>query len=103
MSRKTPTHRSASSVASPRSRHLIKQSRRTRRVLEAGKSAGIDPVFSARSGETPDTAIVDLVVGLDAGRIKIGSLARSKRLAKYNRLLEIERSLDCSLEQPFKS
>jgi enolase len=48
-------------------------------------------VVSARSGETCDATIADLAVGLGAGQIKIGSLARSERLAKYNRLLEIER------------
>jgi enolase len=52
------------------------------------------PVVSARSGETCDATIVDLAVGLDAGQIKIGSLARSERLAKYNRLLELESRFD---------
>jgi len=60
-------------------------------VVQAARDAGIETVVSARSGETCDTTIADLAVGLDAGQIKIGSLARSERLAKYNRLLEIER------------
>ncbi|WP_251341227.1 phosphopyruvate hydratase [Haloplanus halophilus] len=64
---------------------------RTRRVLERAVDAGWAPVVSARSGETCDSTIADLAVALDAGQIKIGSLARSERLAKYNRLLEIDR------------
>ncbi|MEF8856195.1 MAG: phosphopyruvate hydratase [Haloplanus sp.] len=67
---------------------------RTRRVLEAAQDAGWAPVVSARSGETCDATIADLAVGLDAGQIKIGSLARSERLAKYNRLLGIDRASD---------
>ncbi|MFB6103090.1 MAG: phosphopyruvate hydratase [Haloplanus sp.] len=67
---------------------------RTRRVLERAQDAGWAPVVSARSGETCDTTIADLAVGLDAGQIKIGSLARSERLAKYNRLLGIDRTYD---------
>jgi len=67
---------------------------RTRRVLERAQDAGWAPVVSARSGETCDATIADLAVGLDAGQIKIGSLARSERLAKYNRLLGIARTYD---------
>ncbi len=48
------------------------------------------PVVSARSGETEDPFIVDLAIGTAAGQIKVGSIARSERTAKYNRLLEIE-------------
>lgn len=62
---------------------------RTIEVIETARDAGIAPVVSARSGETCDTTIADLAVAFDADRIKIGSLARSERLAKYNRLLEI--------------
>jgi enolase len=50
-------------------------------------------VISHRSGETTDTTIADLAVGLRAGQIKTGSLCRSERVAKYNRLLEIEEEL----------
>jgi enolase len=50
-------------------------------------------VISHRSGETEDTTIADLAVGLNAGQIKTGSLCRSERVAKYNRLLEIEEEL----------
>jgi len=67
---------------------------RTRRVLERAQAAEWAPVVSARSGETCDATIADLAVGLDAGQIKIGSLARSERLAKYNRLLGIAREYD---------
>jgi len=59
-------------------------------VVERAHDAGVAPVVSARSGETCDSTIADLAVALDAGQIKIGSLARSERLAKYNRLFGIE-------------
>jgi enolase len=65
-----------------------------RRVVEAARDAGWAPVVSARSGETCDATIADFAVALDAGQIKIGSLARSERLAKYNRLLAIDRFHD---------
>jgi enolase len=55
--------------------------------------AGYRPVISARSGETEDTTIADLAVATGAGQIKIGSVARSERLAKYNQLLRLEESL----------
>jgi enolase len=51
---------------------------------------GYRPVISARSGETEDTTIADLAVATGAGQIKIGSLARSERLAKYNQLIRLE-------------
>jgi enolase len=54
---------------------------------------GFRTIVSARSGETEDTAIADLAVATAAGQIKIGSVARSERLAKYNRLLRIEDQL----------
>lgn len=56
-------------------------------------AAGYHPVISTRSGETCDAFIVDLAVASDAGQIKPGSIARSERLAKYNRLLRIEAEL----------
>ena len=46
-----------------------------------------------RSGETEDTTIADLAVALGTGQIKTGSMSRSERIAKYNRLIEIEREL----------
>ena len=61
----------------------------TRRALDAGWAA----VISHRSGETEDTTIADLVVGLGAGQIKAGAPARGERVAKYNRLLRIEAEL----------
>ena len=54
---------------------------------------GYKAVISHRSGETEDTFIADLSVGSNAGQIKTGSLSRSERVAKYNRLLEIEDEL----------
>jgi enolase len=59
------------------------------RVVERARERGLAPVVSARSGETCDATIADLAVALDAGQLKVGSLARSERLAKYNRLLGI--------------
>ena len=52
------------------------------------------PVVSARSGETEDATIADLVVATGAGQIKIGSVARSERLAMYNQLLRLEETLE---------
>ncbi|MFC7008532.1 phosphopyruvate hydratase [Halalkalicoccus salilacus] len=60
-------------------------------LIQAAHRAGFSTVVSARSGETSDTTIADLAVAFDAGQIKIGSLARSERLVKYNRLIEISR------------
>jgi len=66
---------------------------KTLEVIDIAKKAGYKTVVSARSGETEDSTMSDLAVGADAGQIKIGSIARSERLAKYNRLLEIEAEL----------
>ncbi len=62
-------------------------------VLAQARRAGYATVVSARSGETEDDFIADLAVGTSAGQIKIGSLAQSERLAKYNQLLRIEEEL----------
>jgi enolase len=62
-------------------------------VVALAQKAGFLPVVSARSGETEDTTIADLAVATGAGQIKIGSLTRSERLAKYNQLLRIEEEL----------
>lgn len=59
-------------------------------VVELARTAGYRAVISARSGETEDTTLADLAVGTGAGQIKIGSVARGERLAKYNQLLRIE-------------
>ena len=64
---------------------------RTIEVLDTAQAADLATVVSARSGETADTTIADLAVGCGGDFIKIGSLARSERLAKYNRLTEIDR------------
>jgi enolase len=62
-------------------------------VIGLARKAGYRTVISARSGETEDTTIADLAVATGAGQIKIGSIARSERLAKYNQLLRIEEEL----------
>lgn len=65
----------------------------TLETLELARSHGYRSVVSARSGETEDDFMADLAVATGAGQIKIGAIARSERLAKYNRLLRIEESL----------
>lgn len=66
--------------------------------------AGWDTIISHRSGETEDTFIADLSVATGAGQMKSGSLCRGERIAKYNRLLEIERELGnaAKFESPFR-
>ena len=65
----------------------------TLEAIEMAHRAGYTSVISHRSGETEDTTIADLAVAVNAGQIKTGSLARSERVAKYNRLLRIEEAL----------
>jgi enolase len=62
-------------------------------AVQLARSAGWSAVVSHRSGETPDAFIADFVVALGTGQIKTGSPARGERVAKYNRLLEIEREM----------
>lgn len=62
-------------------------------TMRLALAAGYWPVVSARSGETEDSTIADLAVATGAGQIKIGSIARSERLAKYNQLLRLEERL----------
>jgi enolase len=62
-------------------------------AIEMAKAAGYSAVVSHRSGETEDTTIADLVVALNTGQIKTGSLSRSDRVAKYNQLMRIEDQL----------
>ena len=69
-------------------------------AINMAKDAGYTVVISHRSGETEDTTIADLAVGTAAGQIKTGSLCRSDRVAKYNRLLRIEAELG-SLVAPY--
>ncbi len=72
---------------------------RTAEVIERAKEAGFSTVVSARSGETCDSTMADLAVAYDAGQLKVGSLARSERLAKYNRLFEIAENEDFTLAE----
>jgi enolase len=65
----------------------------TVKAMDMAKKAGFKTVISARSGETEDSTLADLAVGLNSKQIKIGSLARSSRLAKYNQLLRINEQL----------
>ena len=58
------------------------------------KEAGYTCVVSHRSGESEDTTIADIAVGLNAGQIKTGSMSRTDRIAKYNRLIRIEDELN---------
>jgi enolase len=62
-------------------------------AIEMAKRAGWTAVISHRSGETEDSTIADIAVGLNAGQIKTGSMSRSDRMAKYNQLLRIEEDL----------
>ena len=70
-------------------------------AIEMAKNAGYTVVISHRSGETEDTTIADLAVATASGQIKTGSLCRSDRIAKYNRLLRIEAELGQELA-PYK-
>ncbi|MGH2402245.1 MAG: phosphopyruvate hydratase, partial [Candidatus Limnocylindria bacterium] len=70
----------------------------TLEAVEMAHRAGWTAVISHRSGETEDTTIADLVVGLNTGQIKTGSISRSERIAKYNRLLRIEEELGDAAE-----
>jgi len=63
-------------------------------VVDRAEGAGLRAVVSARSGETEDSFLADLAVASGAGHIKVGSVTRSERLAKYNRLLRIEAGWD---------
>ena len=65
----------------------------TLEAIRMAQAAGYGVVISHRSGETEDVTIADLAVGTAAGQIKTGSLSRSDRVAKYNRLLRIEEML----------
>ena len=65
----------------------------TLNAISMAQQAGYTAVISHRSGETEDSTIADLAVGTGAGQIKTGSLCRSDRVAKYNRLLRIEAEL----------
>ncbi len=62
-------------------------------AIEMAKQSGYTTVISHRSGETEDSFIADLVVGVNGGQIKTGSMSRSDRVAKYNQLIRIEEEL----------
>jgi enolase len=70
----------------------------TLKAIELARTAGYTAVISHRSGETEDTFIADLAVATGVGQIKTGSLSRSERTAKYNRLLRIEEHLGTQAE-----
>jgi enolase len=69
-------------------------------AVEMAKRAGYTAVISHRSGETEDSTIADIAVGLNAGQIKTGSLSRSDRISKYNQLLRIEEDLGDTASYP---
>jgi len=71
-------------------------------AINMAKKAGYTAVISHRSGETEDTTIADLAVATSAGQIKTGSLSRSDRVAKYNRLMKIEDQLGSNATYPGK-
>ena len=71
----------------------------TLRVVDRAEEKGFRAVVSARSGETEDSFLADLAVATGAGHIKVGSVTRSERLAKYNRLLRIEAGWDGRLPE----
>ena len=62
-------------------------------AVQMAQKAGYAAIISHRSGETEDTIIADIAVGLNAGQIKTGSMSRTDRVAKYNQLLRIEDEL----------
>ncbi len=65
-------------------------------AIELAKQYGYTTVISHRSGETDDTFIADLAVGVNSGQIKTGSMSRSDRVSKYNQLIRIEEELGTS-------
>jgi len=66
----------------------------TLETIELAKNNGYKTIISHRSGETEDTTIADLAVGLDLGQIKTGSMSRTDRICKYNQLIRIEEELE---------
>ena len=74
----------------------------TMEAVRMARDAGYSTIISHRSGETEDTTIADLAVATSSGQIKCGSLSRTDRLAKYNRLLRIEESLGGVAKYPVR-
>ncbi|MGM0593906.1 MAG: phosphopyruvate hydratase, partial [Pseudomonadota bacterium] len=72
----------------------------TLEAIQMAKDAGYTAVVSHRSGETEDTTIADIAVATNAGQIKTGSMSRSDRVAKYNRLIRIAEALDDKASYP---
>ncbi len=72
-------------------------------AVDMAHKAGYTTVISHRSGETEDTTISDIAVASSAGQIKTGSLSRSDRVAKYNRLMAIEEELGSAARYPGRS
>jgi len=68
----------------------------TLQAWQTARALGYAGIVSARSGETEDTTIVDLAIGWNVGQLKVGSFARSERMAKWNEALRIEERLDAS-------
>ena len=66
----------------------------TLETIELARNNGYKTIISHRSGETEDTTIADLAVGLNLGQIKTGSMSRTDRICKYNQLIRIEEDLD---------
>lgn len=77
----------------------------TIQAVQIASNNGYGAIMSHRSGESEDTTIADLAVGLNCGQIKTGSLSRTDRLAKYNQLLRIEERLGRAARfvNPFKT
>ena len=67
-------------------------------TIYLAQKSGYKTIISHRSGETEDSTIADIAVGLNAGQIKTGSMSRSDRMAKYNQLLRIEEALEDDAE-----
>ena len=65
----------------------------TLQTISLAQQNGYEVIISHRSGETEDTSIADIAVAVNAGQIKIGSMSRTDRMAKYNQLIRIEREL----------
>ena len=72
---------------------MSKDSTETIEVIKFARLIGYKTIISHRSGDSEDTFIADFAVGTDSNQIKTGSLSRSERIAKYNRLLRIEEEL----------
>jgi enolase len=92
--RRAATERSATAVlVKPNQAGTLTEAKA---ALDAAREHGLAAIVSARSGETEDVTVVHLAVGWDAGQLKVGSFARSERMAKWNEALRIEEALGAS-------